>query len=102
MYSICIEELFFEWDTDKDKENIKKHGICFDLAKTVFYNENRIELFDEKHSNRGEERYITIGMIKEETKLILLVYTVRKNNIRIISARAAGAREKEAYFNGDH
>lgn len=99
MYDICIDDLFFEWDPDKDKLNTKKHGICFEIAKRVFLDEDRLELFDDKHSSAGDERYITIGMIKDISRLIVLVYTVRGDNIRIISARSADSDE-EVFYNG--
>ncbi len=52
----------FEWDDEKEKININKHGIDFETAARVFNDENRQELFDEIHSE-FEDRYITIGII---------------------------------------
>lgn len=52
--------MLFEWDDAKEKINISKHGIDFSTAALVFNDENRIEKYDELHSD-SEDRYITIG-----------------------------------------
>ena len=87
MYEICIEDIDFLWNPEKDRINLEKHGIDFTTAKRVFLDPDRIELFDDKHSTFGEDRYITIGRIGDLTVVIALVYTQRKNNIRIISVK---------------
>ena len=89
--------MLFEWDDNKEQINIKKHGISFKLAKRVFNDMNRIEKFDEMHSFT-EDRYITIGEINGTYMLVTVVYTERKNAIRIISARLATKSEMEAYY----
>ncbi len=89
----------FEWDDNKEETNIQKHGIDFSTAALVFGDDNRIEKYDQRHSN-NEDRYITIGMIKGALVVITVVYTERKDVVRIISARLADKREKEEYFNG--
>ena len=101
MYDICIGTVSFEWDDEKEKINQKKHGIDFSTAKNVFFDENRLERFDYLHSNSDEERYITIGSVGDITVIIALIYTQRRESIRIISARNATKKEKEAYYNGD-
>ena len=100
MYDICIDDIDFEWDSEKDSINLEKHGIDFTTEKNVFLDPDRIELFDDKHSTLGEYRYLTIGSVGCFTVVIALVYTQRSNNIRIISARNATKKEKEAYYNG--
>ncbi|MDO4475340.1 MAG: BrnT family toxin [Lachnospiraceae bacterium] len=85
----------FEWDSEKEKINIKKHGIDFETAKLVFADENRIEIFDYQHSTQCEDRYDTIGLVHE---VLFVVYTERQERIRIISARLATAREREVYY----
>ena len=87
----------FEWDEEKEVANIKKHGIDFKSASFVFLDMNRIEIFDEAHSEL-EDRYITIGVVEE---VLTVVYTERKKSIRIISARPATKKEIERYYYGD-
>lgn len=87
----------FEWDEEKEKLNIEKHGIDFSTAAFVFGDCHRIEKYDDIHST-DEDRYITIGLINGTTVVVLVVYTERKASIRIISARIATARETEAYY----
>lgn len=76
----------FEWDDEKEQKNIVKHGLDFSIASRVFFDENRIEYYDEKHSE-GEDRYITIGLVNNIVCLITVVYTEREDSIRLISAR---------------
>lgn len=82
------------WNKIKNETNIKKHGISFELASKVFFDESRIEWYDEEHSI-NEDRYITIGVVGE---VIFVVYTERDEKIRLISARLANKDEKEAYY----
>ena len=87
----------FEWDEDKNQENIKKHGLSFQDAATVFLDPMRIEMLDESHSTLEEERFITVGMAGS---VITVVYTERKSNTRIITARKATKEEERRYLNG--
>lgn len=87
----------FEWDNVKELGNIKKHGIDFATAALVFADENRVEIFDEGHS-QFEDRYITIGMIGDVAYLVTVVYTERKDVIRLISARKATKQERRMYY----
>ena len=86
--------LQFEWDEEKERINIKKHGVSFDVAAQVFFDQNRIEILDDAHSIH-EERYVTIGMAGD---ILFVVYTERTPKIRLISARIATARERRAYY----
>lgn len=90
-----MDFLEFEWDEEKAKLNLQKHGIPFELAVKVFFDENRIEIYDEAHSNTEEERYITIGLAG---KVLFVVYTTRHLKIRMISARLANPMERRAYY----
>lgn len=90
--------MIFDWDDNKEKINIAKHGIDFSTAALVFGDDNRIEKYDELHSE-NEDRYITIGEINGVSIVVMVVYTERAEVIRIISARLATRREKEAYYN---
>ena len=87
----------FEWDDEKDKKNKLKHGIGFNTAILVFADKDRIEKYDEAHSIY-EDRYITIGEINGTFMVVTVVYTERRENIRIIPARLATGAEKEAYY----
>ena len=79
----------FEWDDEKNKINLEKHGIDFETAMLVFNDLQRIQIYDMEHSTE-EDRYNTIGMVND---VIFVVYTERKENIRLISARIATKRE---------
>ncbi len=97
--------MFFEWDEQKEKINIAKHGISFTSAEYVFGDDNRIEWYDTKHSTPDEDRYITIGFSDDVMLIVSVVYTPRGNNdeiIRLISARKATRSEKEAYLNANN
>lgn len=87
----------FEWDDEKEKINIEKHGIDFSTAALVFQDQNRLEFYDEAHSE-DEDRFITIGQINGSTIIIMVVYTERGNAIRLISARKATTQERSAYY----
>ena len=85
----------FEWDMEKNKANIKKHGVAFEMAAKVFLDEKRIERYDAEHSSINESRYKTIGMVG---KVLTVIYTERKTAIRIISARLAEKEEIDEYY----
>ena len=87
----------FEWDDEKARLNYAKHKIRFETATAVFDDKNRVEWYDAAHSG-DEDRYNTIGMVRN---VLFVVYTERRNKIRIISARLATAAEKRAYYAGD-
>ena len=87
----------FEWDDEKDRKNIVKHGISFRTAILVFSDPDRIEKYDDTHS-LDEDRYLTIGEIGGTFMVVTVVYTERPEGIRIISARRATRVEKEEYY----
>ena len=87
----------FAWDAKKDRANQRKHGISFSLAALVFSDENRKEQLDE--SSVDEERWITVGLVDGEE--IVVVYTVRDDVTRLISARGADKYEREDYWHGE-
>ena len=92
-----INNQTFEWDSEKDELNWQKHKVRFDVAANVFKDGNRIEQFDEDHSDE-EDRYITIGRVKE---ILFVVYTEREDATRLISARLANAKERGDYYAGE-
>jgi uncharacterized DUF497 family protein len=79
----------FEWDKSKAKENKSKHGISFADTFAVFEDPNAVTIED---SWRGERRYVTIGM-DAFGRILVVVYTWRDDNFRIISARKAVSYE---------
>lgn len=87
----------FEWDSKKEQINISKHGIDFLSALTVFEDSDCELLYDEDHSI-NEERFIALGRARGTGELIMVIYTVRKDKYRIISARKATKREEEEYY----
>ncbi len=87
----------FEWDQEKEKKNIAKHGINFTTAMRVFGDYYRIEKYDEEHSQE-EDRYLTIGKVNGTYMVVTVVYTERGEAIRIISARLATKAEREEYY----
>ena len=87
----------FEWDDEKNKINFAKHGIDFETAMLVFNDLQRLEIYDMEHS-KEEDRYNTIGMVND---VIFVVYTERKENIRLISARIATKTERSIYYDQD-
>jgi uncharacterized protein len=87
--------MMFEWDKSKATANLKKHGVSFEEAKSVFDNLLAVIFDDEAHSV-GEKREIIIGHSRNN-RLLLISFTERPNAIRIISARLATRRERKNY-----
>lgn len=87
----------FEWDENKNQINIKKHGVSFSEASSVFFDENAI-LFDDPDHSEDEERFILIG-ISEKSNLCVVCHCYRASEtiIRIISARKATKKETIDY-----
>lgn len=88
--------LEFEWHKAKAEANFRRHGVSFDLAKTVFKDPFAIERLDDRE-NYGEERFVIIG-VAEGKVLLFVAYTERQERIRIISARRATQYEQDDYF----
>ena len=85
----------FEWDDEKRSANLANHGVDFRDAIEALQDENRIWGFDNQHSD-AEERWWTLGMIREIT--LFIVTTERAGVVRIVSARKATRNEQKAYF----
>lgn len=83
----------YQWDPNKAKSNLKKHGVRFADAVSVFEDENAVTIEDEHES---ENRFITIGR-DILLRILVVVYTFRGHIIRIISARKATSRERKIY-----
>lgn len=89
----------FEWDEEKATANLKKHGVGFDEATTVFGDPFSLTINDPDHS-ADELRYIDIGS-SDKGRVLVVVYTERGVNIRIISSRRATPLERELYEEGN-
>jgi len=87
--------LQFEWDEEKAKKNLNKHGVSFEEASAVFGDPLAITIPDPLHSE-DEDRFITLGE-SSRRRLLVVVSTERGDNIRIISARVATRRERKDY-----
>lgn len=81
----------FEWDEEKNRSNLEKHGIDFGDAVEIFEGPILLYRSDRNH----EERWVAIG--KSNNHVIAVIFTRRSDIIRIISARSARKNEKESY-----
>lgn len=92
-----MDDIGFSWDDKKARQNIRKHGISFEEASTVFFDENAIEFFDPDHSSQ-EDRYLMLG-ISGRLRILVVSYCLRKegSEIRIISARKTTKKEQKVY-----
>lgn len=89
-----IDGIIVEWDISKNNSNIIKHKLSFETAALVFADSNRIEFYDSLHSE-CEDRYRVIGVVND---IIVVIYTERKEALRIISARFATMAERKIYY----
>lgn len=90
----------FQWDTKKARDNLVKHGVSFEEAKSVFFDEYARQFFDQAHSG-DEERFIMLG-VSHQARILVVCHCERQrgNVIRIISARKATAKERQYYQGG--
>ena len=91
---------YFDWDENKNRINLEKHGITFEEASTVFFDDRAI-LFDDPEHSIDEERFLLLGM-SETAKVCIVCHCYRESDtvIRIISARQATRKEEERYVRG--
>ncbi len=93
-----MNKLKFEWDKKKGKSNTKKHGVSFEEAQRVFYDEYAIQFFDPEHSE-SEERFILLGTsFKSNTLVVCHCFREEETRVRIISARNADKDEEQVYW----
>ena len=87
----------FEWDTKKAAANLKKHGISFEEARSVFYDEFAVQFYDDDHSD-NEDRFLMLGL-SCESNILLVCHCERDDGhtIRIVSARKATQNERKLY-----
>ena len=88
----------FEWDEAKAVSNLRKHGVSFDEAVSVFADPNALTFADTDHSER-EDRSRTYGL-SSRGRLLVVVHTERRNNVRLIGARKATKHEEAIYEDG--
>ena len=87
----------FDWDTDKAIKNLEKHGVSFEEAKTVFYDEGAV-LFDDPDHSQDEDRFLLLGF-SQNLRLLIVSHCILEAGdvIRIISARKATTTEARKY-----
>jgi len=92
-----MNDIRFDWDEKKNRENKRKHGVSFEEAQTVFLDEKAIRYYDPDHSE-DEDRFIMLGM-SLQLRLLVVCHCCRAKDrvIRIISARKADKNESAAY-----
>lgn len=88
----------FEWDVAKAESNVKKHGVSFDEAMTVFGDPLEVTIPDPDHSD-GEFRFLSLGC-SGQRRLLVVSYTEREGCVRLISAREAAPKERRKYDSG--
>ncbi|MEI6972311.1 MAG: BrnT family toxin [bacterium] len=93
-----MNEVRFEWDESKNRDNLRKHRVSFEEAQTVFLDENAIRFFDPDHS-ADEDRFLMLG-ISCRLRVLIVCHCFRVNDstIRIISARKADNAEEADYW----
>ena len=90
----------FSWDQAKAKSNLKKHGVSFEEAQSVFYDDLALQFYDENSSD--EERFLLLGM-SNESRILMVVHCELGDGgeeLRIISARKATKNEQQYYQGG--
>lgn len=92
-----MARLSFEWDLEKAQRNQWKHGVSFEEARSVFWDEEAIQFYDDTHST-WEDRFLLLGC-SAKLRLLLVCHCYRESTgaIRIISARKATSAESKHY-----
>jgi uncharacterized DUF497 family protein len=90
--------LSFSWDNQKNKANQKKHGISFEEAQTIFFDENAIEFADPDYSE-DEDRFLMLGL-SYSLHILIISYSLLEDNseIKIIFARKATKKEQKVFI----
>ncbi len=93
-----MENLQFQWDERKNRSNQKKHGVSFEEASSVFYDEYAIQFFDPDHSEE-EDRFIMLGM-SIKLRVLVICHCFREGDtiVRLISARKVDRQEENDYW----
>jgi uncharacterized protein len=90
----------FEWDSEKARANLRKHGVSFEQASRVLEDPSALSIYDDTHSSTDEDRWITLGRAGDD--VLVVVHTFREMGpeqvtVRIISARQATRHERRQY-----
>lgn len=88
----------FEWDTDKARGNVRKHGVTFEETRSCFYDPRQIAFYDPDHSD-DEDRELLIAH-SNQGRVLIVSYAIRNDVIRIISARKSTKSEEIRYAQG--
>lgn len=101
-YIVVMEAYLFEWNSDKADTNRKKHGVSFEEASTVFYDE-LARLVPAPDSSMLENRFVLLGLGSQNRLLVVChCYRGLEKSIRIISARKANSKERRSYEEYNH
>ena len=92
---VLSEPIQFQWDKGNIDKNLLKHRVANEECEEVFFDENKKLYKDELHSGK-EARYILIGKTKLN-RLLFIVFTQRRNKVRVISARDLNKKESKLY-----
>ena len=96
-YIVVMNKLRFIWDDFKNEINKKKHGVSFEEAQTVFFDQDAMEFFDLEHAH-DEDRFLLLGQsFSFRTLMVCHCYRHKDEVIRIISARKSTAKERSKY-----
>lgn len=90
------QKLKFQWDRGNKDKNWRKHQVAEAEAQEIFASKPRVVFLDKDHSNKHEIRYNILGMTKSK-RLLSVVFTIRHNQVRIISARSQSRKERKKY-----
>jgi uncharacterized DUF497 family protein len=92
-----VQELRFEWDEKKARSNVRRHGVSFEEARTVFLDEDALQIPDVDHSDE-EDRFVMLGL-SSRLRILVVCHCYRGDDaiIRIISARKADREERRQY-----
>ncbi len=92
-----MRDLRFEWDQEKSRSNLRKHGVSFEEAQTAFIDDDALLIDDPEHSEK-EDRFVLLGL-SASLRILIVCHCYRTSNdvIRIISARKADPTERSTY-----
>lgn len=92
-----MSELRFEWDERKNRANQRKHGVAFEEARSVFFDQQAVEFYDDEYGE-SEDRFLLLG-VSATLRILMVCHCLREggNVIRIVSARKATKNEQREY-----
>lgn len=92
-----MKDLYFDWNEAKNKANVRKHGVSFEEARSVFFDENALLIADPDHSE-NEDRFVLLGL-SAKLRLLLVCHCFEADDglIRVISSRKATRKEMSLY-----